>query len=49
MLDGISNFELKREKNGDNTTSSCSPRNGDFQSLAAICAKPVEKNTREPL
>jgi hypothetical protein len=28
---------------------SCSPRHGDIQSLAAIYAKSVEKNTLEPL
>jgi hypothetical protein len=29
--------------------SSYSPRSGGIQSLAAICAKTVEKNTIEPL
>jgi hypothetical protein len=30
-------------------SSPCSPGSGGIQSLAAICAKTVEKNTIEPL
>jgi hypothetical protein len=36
-------------KTWSTTNSSCSPKLSDIQSLAAICAKTVEKNTIEPL
>jgi hypothetical protein len=39
----------KRWKTWSTTSSSCLPKQSDIQSLAAKCAKSVEKNTIEPL
>jgi hypothetical protein len=33
------------EKTRSTASTSCSPKQGDIQSLAAVCAKSVEKNT----
>jgi hypothetical protein len=49
MQIGISNFERKLVKTWSTASSSCSPEHDDIQSLAADCAKSVEKNTLEPL
>jgi hypothetical protein len=49
MLNGISSFEWKSMKNLVNSSSSCSPESSGIQSLAAVYAKSVEKNTLEPL
>jgi hypothetical protein len=49
MLNGISNFEWKRMKTWSTTSSSCSLKQSGIQSLAAVYAKSVEKNTIEPL
>jgi hypothetical protein len=49
MWIGISNIEWKKMKTRSTANSSSSPRHGSIQSLAAIYAKSVEKNTLEPL
>jgi hypothetical protein len=49
MLIGISNFEWKKVKTWSTASISCSPKHSGIQSLAAIYAKSVEKNTLEPL
>jgi hypothetical protein len=39
----------KGRKTWSTVSSSCSPKCGGIQSLAAICAKSAENNTLEPL
>jgi hypothetical protein len=45
-------FQILSEKGWktwSTASSSCSPKLSGIQSLAAICAKTIEKNTLEPL